>query len=454
MDFAITLSPELVSTIDPLGRALPGLIRPPAGASGAGPPPESFELVLQLLGGGGLPDGQLLPAGGNDLPVAAEPAHIREPTDTPVEGATPIASAWPLPAAPAALELGSGAPEAPAPALVPTATAASAGPVDAAVAPLPASPTPREVVSPTSAEAMSDAARDGSRPSPVRVTDGAAQGVVEDVVSAPRSSTDAQAQAPSRADAAVPAARAAEYFEMRSRARPSAPAAIAPQPLEAADALGDAPPPVDAASSGEPVRARISPSDVPRPASSASLDVALPIPAGGESGPMSAVPASPHAPSPSSATSAQTSAATPHQQQPPIDTHAERWHDALASRIQWIVDHDVGEARIKLNPPELGALDVRVAVLDDKTFVQMTAHAAAARDELAQSLPRLRELLVAGGLDLGGATVSGGRDDRASHHAGHEPLARTVRFAAGDTAAASARAPGSLASIGRIDTFA
>jgi hypothetical protein len=84
----------------------------------------------------------------------------------------------------------------------------------------------------------------------------------------------------------------------------------------------------------------------------------------------------------------------------------------------------------------------------------MTAHAAAARDELAQSLPRLRELLVAGGLDLGGATVTGGRDDRASQHASPESLARAARFAAADAVAAPERAIGHLASVGRIDTFA
>jgi hypothetical protein len=93
-------------------------------------------------------------------------------------------------------------------------------------------------------------------------------------------------------------------------------------------------------------------------------------------------------------------------------------------------------------------------VHDDKTFVQMTAHASAARDELAQSLPRLRELLVAGGLDLGGATVSAGRDDRASHQWAHEPLAKAARFASADPVAASHLPGRHPAAVGRIDTFA
>jgi flagellar hook-length control protein FliK len=135
-----------------------------------------------------------------------------------------------------------------------------------------------------------------------------------------------------------------------------------------------------------------------------------------------------------------------------VDTTAARWHDALASRVQWLVDHDVGEARIKLNPPELGALDVKISLLADKTFVQLTAHNSAARDELSQSLPRLRELLSANGLELGGATVSGGHDGRAGRYSGAEPGPRPFGFAAASSPEPVMRA--ARAASSRIDVFA
>jgi flagellar hook-length control protein FliK len=135
-----------------------------------------------------------------------------------------------------------------------------------------------------------------------------------------------------------------------------------------------------------------------------------------------------------------------------VDTTAARWHDALASRVQWLVDHDVGEARIKLNPPELGALDVKISLHDDKTFVQLTAHNSAARDELSQSLPRLRELLSANGLELGGATVSGGHDGRAGRYSGAEPGPRPFGFAAASSPEPVMRA--ARAASSRIDVFA
>ncbi len=101
---------------------------------------------------------------------------------------------------------------------------------------------------------------------------------------------------------------------------------------------------------------------------------------------------------------------------------ADNWHEALASRVQVLVDQNIGEAHIKLNPPELGAVDIKISLVDDKTFVQLTAGNSAARDELTQSLPRLRELLSASGLSFGGASVHGG----SAGQSGHERAPRVV----------------------------
>jgi flagellar hook-length control protein FliK len=156
------------------------------------------------------------------------------------------------------------------------------------------------------------------------------------------------------------------------------------------------------------------------------------------------------------ASAAPTQTGLPQSSGEAIDTNAARWHEALATRIQWLVDHDVGEAKIKLNPPELGALDVKIALQDDKTYVQMVAHSASARDELAQGLPRLRELLSAGGLELGGATVSGGHDGRGAFGApAPQPIARVAAFAsAADDAEAGAPRARLGAGAAAIDTFA
>ena len=106
-----------------------------------------------------------------------------------------------------------------------------------------------------------------------------------------------------------------------------------------------------------------------------------------------------------------------------MDLRSPNWQEAFASRVQVLAGSNAGEARITLNPPELGAVDIKISLVDDKTYVQLTTATAAARDELSQSLPRLRELFAASGLELGGASVHDGRDGRD----GHGPATATVR---------------------------
>jgi flagellar hook-length control protein FliK len=96
------------------------------------------------------------------------------------------------------------------------------------------------------------------------------------------------------------------------------------------------------------------------------------------------------------------------------DATEPRWSEALVGRVRWMVDHNLGEARIRLNPPELGALEIKIALVDERAFVQLAATQSGARELLEASLPRLRELLTAGGLELANASVSDGGEQRAA----------------------------------------
>jgi flagellar hook-length control protein FliK len=143
--------------------------------------------------------------------------------------------------------------------------------------------------------------------------------------------------------------------------------------------------------------------------------------------------------------------------QGPVDTTAPRWQDAFANRVQWLANQSVGEANIRLNPPDLGTVDVKISLVEDRTFVQLTTHTNAARDELAQSLPRLRELFATSGLELGGASVSTGRDGQARYDgaAADQPQAQRQAFASvGDVPAIAAAPRRALTAASRIDLFA
>ena len=80
--------------------------------------------------------------------------------------------------------------------------------------------------------------------------------------------------------------------------------------------------------------------------------------------------------------------------------HTPRWGEGLANRVTWMANHDVQQAELRLNPPRLGPLEVRIAVTNDETSVTFTAQHAPVREALEAALPRLRELMAANGLNL------------------------------------------------------
>jgi flagellar hook-length control protein FliK len=164
------------------------------------------------------------------------------------------------------------------------------------------------------------------------------------------------------------------------------------------------------------------------------------------------LPTSHTATSATQASTAQSAAAGP-----PVDLRAPNWQEAFASRVQWLTGSNGGEARITLNPPELGAVDVKVSLVDDKTYVQLTTATAAARDELSQSLPRLRELFAASGIELGGASVhDGGHGNRAGYGGDRPASAPESRLPAPFAELADEPPAAAIPrrSLGRVDVFA
>lgn len=137
--------------------------------------------------------------------------------------------------------------------------------------------------------------------------------------------------------------------------------------------------------------------------------------------------------------------------EPPVG-HA-RWGAALVDRVTWLVEGDVKHARLQLNPPDLGPLDIHVTVVEEETRVSFSAPHAVVREALEAALPRLREMLGAGGLNLVHVDVSaGGRESR--------PDAREGSGSAGPSRAGvgrvqlSARTAGVTQTVGLFDAYA
>lgn len=82
------------------------------------------------------------------------------------------------------------------------------------------------------------------------------------------------------------------------------------------------------------------------------------------------------------------------------------WDQDLGARLQWLVHQGVHSAELRLNPPDLGAMDVRITSDGASSNVQFFAASSAVRDALEAALPRLHDLFAQQGLQLDGAGVS------------------------------------------------
>lgn len=69
----------------------------------------------------------------------------------------------------------------------------------------------------------------------------------------------------------------------------------------------------------------------------------------------------------------------------------------LAERVSWMVDSNLSSAKLQINPPQLGPIEVRISVQGDHAQVWLTSHSAVTRDALESSSPKLREMLGAQG---------------------------------------------------------
>ena len=172
------------------------------------------------------------------------------------------------------------------------------------------------------------------------------------------------------------------------------------------------------------------------------LDVATPDARPGSVGSITIGPAAP------SAASGDIGSRAPLLQELPVPPSHPRFGEEVVQRIRVMVGGGISQARLQLNPPELGALDIRISLVDDRATVHFAASHATARDALEAGLPRLRELLDAAGIALTDGQVSdrqGSPQQRPQGYDWAEPIAvpETVPSELGPAAAP-----------GRIDLYA
>lgn len=89
--------------------------------------------------------------------------------------------------------------------------------------------------------------------------------------------------------------------------------------------------------------------------------------------------------------------------QPTMQSKA--WSRVLSGRVIWMAREGIQQATLQLNPANLGPVEVKVAMHDEKVHVTFIAQHAATRDALEQALPRLRDSFIENGLEFADADV-------------------------------------------------
>jgi flagellar hook-length control protein FliK len=126
----------------------------------------------------------------------------------------------------------------------------------------------------------------------------------------------------------------------------------------------------------------------------------------------------------------------------------------LADRVSWMVDNNLNGAKLQVNPPQLGPIEVRIAVQGSHAQVWLASHSAVTRDALESSSSKLREMLGAQGFGQVSVDISQrSYQDRSAHSQPYESMPSARRS---PSTAAVQSTTSSLARIssGAVDAYA
>lgn len=103
-----------------------------------------------------------------------------------------------------------------------------------------------------------------------------------------------------------------------------------------------------------------------------------------------------------------------------VNIHKPEGQQQLNEKIRWMVNARNTMAEIRLDPPELGSMQVRVNVAGDAASVSFVVQSQQAKEALADAMPKLRDMLSEQGIELGDAQV---RKDNSSSNENGQQLA-------------------------------
>jgi flagellar hook-length control protein FliK len=129
---------------------------------------------------------------------------------------------------------------------------------------------------------------------------------------------------------------------------------------------------------------------------------------------------------------------------------------AVTDRVSFAVDNNWSSTKLQVNPPQLGPIDLQIAVQGDHAQVMMSTHSAVTREALESSLPKLKEMLSSQGFTQVSVDISQRSFQDRSAFSQPYTWTKSSSGAASVAAAAPVSAPSSAArrSVGVLDAYA
>jgi len=124
----------------------------------------------------------------------------------------------------------------------------------------------------------------------------------------------------------------------------------------------------------------------------------------------------------------------------------------VADRVSLMMDGNLTSAKLQVNPPALGPIEVRIALQSGHAQVWFTSHSAVTRDALESTAPKLREMLGAQGFGQVSVDIS----QRSFQERSPQPKGYEGAAAIGSESSAPVQSPGasSRAMSGLLDAYA
>ena len=82
------------------------------------------------------------------------------------------------------------------------------------------------------------------------------------------------------------------------------------------------------------------------------------------------------------------------------------WDQSVGRQLMWMAKQNIQTAELRLNPANLGPVEVRIDIEDEQVRVAFSSPHAAVRDAVEQAVPRLKEMFDNSGLQLADTEVS------------------------------------------------